>query len=233
MHESDPRQEQLQADSIGRRLRAAREAAGLTQAEFAEALGAGRTSLSKWELDQRSPDAKVIADAARLLNVPSSLFLGLEPEGQTDPVHQRLCRLLMARGTGLAAKLLKVTEEALAAVVAGQLQIPSSSFISLSEAYGIDFRWLLTGNPAYWSPALSKGISVRLRYFRICTGTPSLGPEFDAIEELPESYVQKELESNTNLDLLETLSPIVAGDTYYHNLKSMFPFSLNWIINGN
>ena len=48
-------------EAVGRRLRDARKAAGLTQEEFAEASGFNKSSVIAWESGRNSPPAKMFA----------------------------------------------------------------------------------------------------------------------------------------------------------------------------
>lgn len=56
---------------IGRNIRAAREAAGLTQRQLAEKLGMGYQQLNKYELGRREPGFKILKRIAEALNVPT------------------------------------------------------------------------------------------------------------------------------------------------------------------
>lgn len=65
--------------NLGRRLRAARERNGLTQADVAAALGKTATAVSYWESGQRSPSIDDLAQLARLLGVPVTALLPSQP----------------------------------------------------------------------------------------------------------------------------------------------------------
>ena len=56
----------------GRRLRAARRSAGLTQAQLARQLGVPTTGVANWETGYRAPRADRLAELARMLGVPPS-----------------------------------------------------------------------------------------------------------------------------------------------------------------
>ena len=56
----------------GRRLRAARRSAGLTQAQLAQQVGVPTTGVANWETGYRAPRADRLAELARLLGVPPS-----------------------------------------------------------------------------------------------------------------------------------------------------------------
>lgn len=51
------------------KLKAAREAAGLSQEQFAEALGISRQAVSKWETAQSYPDTENLMAAAQILGL--------------------------------------------------------------------------------------------------------------------------------------------------------------------
>ena len=62
----------------GARLRALREAAGLTQLELAAAAGLSHEAVSRLELGRRAPQAGSVHKLARALGVEPALFVGLE-----------------------------------------------------------------------------------------------------------------------------------------------------------
>jgi Zn-dependent peptidase ImmA (M78 family)/transcriptional regulator with XRE-family HTH domain len=70
----------MDKDELGRGLRRARLAAGLSQARVAEALGIPRPAVSRIESGRRSVSSVELAKLSRLYGKPASLFL-LEPEG--------------------------------------------------------------------------------------------------------------------------------------------------------
>lgn len=55
---------------LGARLRQARESKGLTQAEAAEALGVGQSTLSDWETGESRPRDETIRHVLEVLGVP-------------------------------------------------------------------------------------------------------------------------------------------------------------------
>ncbi len=87
--------------SLGARLRAAREAAGLTQTAVGHHLGKAKSVICHWENDDWRPGIDDRVDLARLLGVP---FAELLPEAEplvgdnagamTDPNIQRIVQLL-------------------------------------------------------------------------------------------------------------------------------------------
>jgi Zn-dependent peptidase ImmA (M78 family)/DNA-binding XRE family transcriptional regulator len=70
----------MDMEELGRRLRRARLAAGLSQAQVAEALGTPRPAVSRIESGRRSVRSVELAKLSRLYGKPAALFL-LEPEG--------------------------------------------------------------------------------------------------------------------------------------------------------
>ncbi|PRX37794.1 Helix-turn-helix [Meinhardsimonia xiamenensis] len=71
--------------TFGDRLAAAREAAGLTQAELARRLGVKLKTLQRWENDLAEPRANKLQMLAGLLNVSIIWLLTGEGEGVTPP----------------------------------------------------------------------------------------------------------------------------------------------------
>ncbi|MCC7047166.1 MAG: helix-turn-helix domain-containing protein [Alphaproteobacteria bacterium] len=68
----------------GGRIRAARERAGLTQAQLAQRLGVSRGAPSLWEIDHAKPDADRLVDIARELGVSVDYIVGLEAIGTAE-----------------------------------------------------------------------------------------------------------------------------------------------------
>lgn len=64
---------------VGRRIRAAREARGLTQADLATALSRTPTSVSYWEGGQRSPGLEDVVEIARVLGIDAATLLPSQP----------------------------------------------------------------------------------------------------------------------------------------------------------
>jgi transcriptional regulator with XRE-family HTH domain len=199
----------------------------MTQAVFAKALKVGRAGLSKWELDQRVPDAATIIDACRLLNIPSSQLLGLE-EGEGEPFHERLRCLFKAEGYERALNILGVGPEALEAVLTGKLLIPSKTLERMMRAYAVSTQWLKTGEPAAWAPSLTTSLQERLKYFRVCVGMPSSHPMVESFEK-SEDFAHVELEAG--LDFEGMLKGVIAMETGI-DMKA-FPFNIAWIKDGH
>lgn len=65
-----------------KRLREARKAAGLTQAQVAQALGRPQSFVSKCESGERRVDAVELAVFARLYRKPLHFFVGVSERGR-------------------------------------------------------------------------------------------------------------------------------------------------------
>ena len=61
---------------IGSKIKAARKAAHMGQAELGEAIGIGKSSISEWESGKRSPDIDKVKDIAKVLNVTPAYLMG-------------------------------------------------------------------------------------------------------------------------------------------------------------
>ena len=72
-------------EAVGRRLRDARKAAGLTQEEFAEASGFNKSSVIAWESGRNSPPAKMFACLRLVCNIsPEWVLCGPGPKPLKD-----------------------------------------------------------------------------------------------------------------------------------------------------
>lgn len=63
---------------FGEKVRALREARGLSQVQFAELLGVTKGMISAYETSVRMPSYKVLIRIARLFSVSADYLLGLE-----------------------------------------------------------------------------------------------------------------------------------------------------------
>lgn len=66
----------INGPSVGTRLRADREALGVSQSQLAKALGVGQDLLSRWENGDRDVPASKVATVARLLGVTVARLYG-------------------------------------------------------------------------------------------------------------------------------------------------------------
>ena len=65
------------AETIGARIRAARTAYGMSQAELGRRLGLTRQQMNNIEMDRQPPTGYQVADIARILRVNGNYLLGL------------------------------------------------------------------------------------------------------------------------------------------------------------
>lgn len=214
--------------SLGDRIRVAREAARMSQLALAKALGVARSSLTKWEAGQRTPDAKVVADMCRVLRVSPSLLLGLESEDHEDTVHLRMACLIQAEGREVARTLLGIGDLALTSALEGRLQIPISRVDLLAKTYRVSAWWLRSGDPHAWVPSLDSGVAVRLRFLRISSGVPPLDT-YTATVEASEESVQEMLAAGWDI---ETYLKILIAVTPVKKPMRDQPYDLSWVLRG-
>lgn len=60
-------------------LKTYRKRKGMSQAQLSEALGVGRTTLTKWETGENIPSIEVLDKLASILNISTDDLLGREP----------------------------------------------------------------------------------------------------------------------------------------------------------
>lgn len=63
---------------IGNRIRKYREEAKLSQTQLAEQIGVSNSRVSNWEQGLNRPDADMLAEICKALNVSPSLLLGIQ-----------------------------------------------------------------------------------------------------------------------------------------------------------
>lgn len=71
--------------TLGDRIAAAREAAGMTEKQFAKRLGIKTATLLDWEEDRSEPRANRLATMAGMLGVSVMWLLSGQGDGLTDP----------------------------------------------------------------------------------------------------------------------------------------------------
>ena len=78
---------------IGSRIRKYRELRSLTQKQLAELLGVSNSRISNWEQGINRPDADIIANICKVLNIsPSDLLdVHLSNEALTERERQVIC----------------------------------------------------------------------------------------------------------------------------------------------
>ena len=74
---------------IGARLRKYRENRGLTQKKFAELIGVSNGRVSNWEQGINRPDADILADICRILEVSPSELLDVKLSTDELTDHER------------------------------------------------------------------------------------------------------------------------------------------------
>ena len=87
--------------TTGQRIKAARKAAGITQAELADRLGISYVGVSQWENDLRNPKIETIQRIADALDIPVGELLGTIPQPDRD--FERVCDALDDAGLALEA----------------------------------------------------------------------------------------------------------------------------------
>ena len=79
---------------IGERIRKYREELGINQKELAQRLGVSNSRVSNWEQGINRPDANILADICRALNVSPSELLNVRLS--LDEFTERERRIIMA-----------------------------------------------------------------------------------------------------------------------------------------
>lgn len=74
---------------IGNRIRKYREACGISQVQLAQKLGVSNSRVSNWEQGINRPDADIIADICRALNVSPSDLLNVRLSQDELNEHER------------------------------------------------------------------------------------------------------------------------------------------------
>lgn len=80
-----------QLSSFGKRLAKLRKAAGYTQQQLADEIGATRRMIAYYEAESQHPPANMLVDLAKALNVSADILLGIKPV-ETVPLSSRLER---------------------------------------------------------------------------------------------------------------------------------------------
>lgn len=101
--------------SFGRRLRALRLAAGLSQVELARRVGRHQTAIGPYERDEYEPPREVVEKLAQILETsPEYLYFGRSPRHSTLPVLGRIGSAgLLDAGDEAAYGLITLREEQL------------------------------------------------------------------------------------------------------------------------
>lgn len=80
----------MTTQTLGERIRAARQAAGLSQEKLAERLGLTRQAVTKWETGQSAPSTENLLHLAEVLGVPVTALLDAsapEQQMQADQIY--------------------------------------------------------------------------------------------------------------------------------------------------
>ena len=80
----------MTTQTLGERIRAARQAAGLSQEKLAERLGLTRQAVTKWETGQSAPSTENLLRLAEVLGVPVTALLDAsapEQQMQADQIY--------------------------------------------------------------------------------------------------------------------------------------------------
>ena len=65
-------------NSLGQRIRAARESAGFTQENLAETVGVSRIAVARWERNDIEPKLQNLISIAKFLHVSTDSLLGID-----------------------------------------------------------------------------------------------------------------------------------------------------------
>lgn len=93
-------------DTLGDRLRLAREAAGLTQSALARQLGVRPQSVNQWESGARSPSRENIVSLATITNAPMEWLLA----GGALPERDELGRFISPIDRGMMVPMLRIVD---------------------------------------------------------------------------------------------------------------------------
>ena len=89
--------------TLGERIRAARNAKGLTQKQLAEKIGAKHNSISDWENDKNCPDTSTIQHLCQALDCEPNYFLGSDQAEEPPELSESALRAAFWGGaTGLS-----------------------------------------------------------------------------------------------------------------------------------
>ena len=81
---------------IGRRISQYRKEQGLSQKEFAKLIGASNSRVSNWEQGRNGPDADILAEICRVLQVSPSELLDIHLSDSDDELSAHEWKLLRA-----------------------------------------------------------------------------------------------------------------------------------------
>ena len=81
--------------TLGERIKACRQRAGLSQEKVAELVGVSRQAVTKWEANQSAPNTENLFKLAEIFGTPLDLLLASENQSQQSPAEQiyYLCKM--------------------------------------------------------------------------------------------------------------------------------------------
>ncbi len=90
---------------FGQRLKAARERAGMTQKELADAIGKSADTVATYEVGSRQPRLNDLPKIAEALEVPIDAFFRTDPENYAGMIAHRLATVDQEKWPALAVFL--------------------------------------------------------------------------------------------------------------------------------
>ena len=79
---------------VGKRIRQARELAGLTQEKLAETIGVSRTAIVRWESGETDPTLEHLIAMTAILNVSADFLLGTDDTNQVTIILTEMASTL-------------------------------------------------------------------------------------------------------------------------------------------
>jgi transcriptional regulator with XRE-family HTH domain len=142
-------------NALGKRLRAARESAGLSQVRLAEKIHAAASSVMRWEWGEIAPRESVLKAIARACKVPISTFTSaIKSKTKPDANSAELIkaeiakRLRFLRGRMLQrdfAKKIGITPRAYLRYESGERHLRDFQLRNICEICRVSADWLLFG----------------------------------------------------------------------------------------
>ena len=80
--------------TLGERIKACRQRAGMSQEKVAELAGVSRQAVTKWEANQSAPNTENLFKLAEIFGTTVDMLIALEDEAKQSPTEQlyRLCK---------------------------------------------------------------------------------------------------------------------------------------------
>ena len=144
--------------SLGARIKERRKQMGLTQPDFAKAIGSSLATIRRWESGRTSPDANAMAKIAEALNTSTSYLIG----------ELNAPRQVQARSLGEEARVTRVPGEMVRVQVLSFSACMGKGFDNESEmAEVIDEIWL---------PRDDVGVDYPLKPYAVTVEGDSMAP---------------------------------------------------------